>query len=173
VYLVINGYETEMAGTYHVEFESSYFSNGWLLICLVCVSIGLGVVIAAVIGRLRLKERGGCGIAFIALWCTFWLSFSLWWLVNTVITGWNYTTALRDGRCKIIEGTVEVLYEQPYSGHAPGDRIRIDGQEFQFSYYTAALSYSRTIAHGGVLRDGTKARLHYLDGAILKVEIAP
>jgi hypothetical protein len=82
-----------------------------------------------------------------------------------------YTSALRNGRCGIAEGVVRVLRQQPAGGHAAGDRVRLGDREFEVNYYRSTLAYNQTIAHGGALTDGTRARVHYLDGAILKVEI--
>ena len=50
--------------------------------------------------------------------------------------------------------------------------MRINSREFDVNYYESSLAYQQTIAHGGILVAGAKVRLHYLNGKILKVEVA-
>lgn len=58
-------------------------------------------------------------------WAPFWFGITLLWLFSAVHDAYEFTGALRHGRCSIVEGTVSVLHEQPRSGHAAGDRIQI------------------------------------------------
>ena len=156
---------------YRTAFEVSYFSNGTLLTSLGFLAVGLVLTVAAMAGKFRLKEQGGCTIAALVLWCTAWNSVSVLMLAATLRSGWTYTNALRNGRCEVVEGVVEVVHLEPKTGHDPGDRIRVAGREFQYSYFTGTLPYKQTVTHGGVLVDGANVRLHYLQGAILKVEV--
>jgi hypothetical protein len=160
-----------MTGGYRTAFEVSYFSNGWLLISTGMLAAGLLMLAAVLTGRVRWRESGDTviGLVVCSLLCS---AISLPWLVSNLRAGGTYTRALREDRCEVVEGTVEVLHLQPKSGHDAGDRIRVGGREFQYSYFAATLSYHRTVAHGGALTDGAKVRLHHLDGAILKVEVA-
>lgn len=87
--------------------------------------------------------------------------------------GHKFMSALAKNQCDIVEGPVQVLHEQPADGHDPegGDHIRIDGKEFDINYWTETLCYNKTISHGGELKNGVVARLHYIGNDILKVEI--
>jgi hypothetical protein len=136
------------------------------------LAVGLAVTTAAVTGKFRLRKSGGCALAIMTVWCLIWNSFTVLWLASTLLAGWRYTQALREGLCEVAEGTVEVLHLQPAGGYDPGDRIRVDGREFQYSDFEAVLAYRQTVSHGGVLRNGAKVRLHYLHERILKVEVA-
>jgi len=72
----------------------------------------------------------------------------------------------------VIEGTVHVLREQPHGGHSPGDLIEIAGRQLEIDYFRSnMLAYKRTIAHGGHLTEGVQARLHLIDGLIVRVDI--
>jgi hypothetical protein len=62
---------------------------------------------------------------------------------------------------KIVEGDVHVLHLEPENGHAAGDIIEIDGVEFEFSCFHDTLGYNKTIVYGGVLTEGTFARVYY------------
>ncbi|MBI3985829.1 MAG: hypothetical protein HY343_02830 [Lentisphaerae bacterium] len=73
----------------------------------------------------------------------------------------------------VIEGTVHVLREQPYGGHAPGDLIEIDGVQVEIDKFRSnMLAYAQTIAHGGHLTEGIRARLFLIDGLIVRVDVA-
>ena len=72
---------------------------------------------------------------------------------------------------EIEEGTVEVLRTQPHEGHAPGDLVRIDGMEFEISFFLMTAAYRQTVSHGGALREGAQARVFHKNGRILRVDI--
>jgi hypothetical protein len=133
--------------------------------------VGLGVSAAVATGRLRRRERGGCAAVGLAFGCLVVVLASGQALGTTVRSGRAYTDALRDGRCEVVEGEVEVLVLQPRAGHNDGDRIRVGGREFRIDRNSSTPAYNRTVAGGGVLTHGARVRLHHLDGAILKVEV--
>jgi hypothetical protein len=72
---------------------------------------------------------------------------------------------------RVAEGIVEVLHTQPWSGHDKGDIIRIGQATLEVNYYVATVGYKKTIANGGVLKNGVYARVYYTDGTILRVDI--
>src|SRR5438477_78309 len=74
-------------------------------------------------------------------------------------------------RSDVIEGVISVKHEQPASGHTKGDVITIEGKEFEVNQFLVTPGYKTTISHGGALKQGVYARLHYHDGIILKAEI--
>jgi hypothetical protein len=80
-------------------------------------------------------------------------------------------SAYRDKRYEVVEGPVQVLHQQPASGHTKGDVIRVNGKEFEVNYFYATPAYHKTIVHNGVLNAGTYARVYYYDGEILRVDI--
>ena len=160
-----------MGGTYTTVFEVSWFGDANLLKPLLFLSIGVMAVFT--IGR-RIgsdKKAPFEKWIFYCLWVPIWFGVTLPWLFSTVRDTWRFRQALRYEQCAIVEGTVSVLYEQPGSGHASGDRIRIGDKEFVYSYFHETVAYHRTVAHGGALINGATARLHYLADTILKVEV--
>jgi hypothetical protein len=160
-----------MNGGYTIVFEVSYFSNGFLLWNIGFLAVGIAVVTQAIGSRMPGSRQQKAPIFAVCLWSAFWFFASGAWLYSNLTHGHRYTDALANNQCEVVEGTVQVLHEQPAGGHAAGDRIRIGDKEFTYSYFHAVLSYNRTISHGGQLKNGVAARLHYLDNAILKVEI--
>lgn len=66
-----------------------------------------------------------------------------------------------DGTYSVVEGSVLVLHEQPYGGHARGDVIVVDNIEFEFSYFSESFGYHQTISRGGILKQDAVVRLAY------------
>jgi len=155
--------------TYRTIFEASYLSNGTLLSSLSFVAIG---VVAGALGWRLWRQNVRWPAIFISFICCIWLIASVSFAYVNVRDARAYKAALREGRCEVVEGVVEVMYQQPEGGHAPGDRIRVGGRKFEYSYFTSRLAYNRTVAHGGVLVQGAKVRVHDLNGAIVKIELA-
>jgi hypothetical protein len=87
---------------------------------------------------------------------------------------------LKSDNIEIVEGIVEVEFEQPESGHTGGDIIHIGNKTFEIQYYSSSFYYHQSIAHGGFLKQGESVRISYLptleeesslgDGKILKIE---
>jgi hypothetical protein len=105
----------------------------------------------------------------VLVWSIGWLSMHL--LPNTFGHTNKLVSAYHDKRHEVVEGPVEVLHQQPYHGHSEGDRIRVGGKEFVISYFYYTPAYTKTIAHKGVLNQGTYARLYYYDREILRIDI--
>ena len=160
-----------MPTTYQTIFETSPLANGMLALSLVFLIIGVFGAPLLIMGTSGSKPLLGSRRAAMILWAVLWNGVSFYWVGHNLLTAYRCHHALRDGTCQVVEGTVEVLHEQPYSGHASGDRIRIGGREFEVNHYLSTLGYNRTIAHGGVLKNGVRARLHVDGPMILKVEI--
>ena len=73
---------------------------------------------------------------------------------------------------EIVEGKVNVLWRQPYNGHAPGDLIQVGTKSFTINYFTMTHAYNQTISHGGCLRDGVNVRIFYSGNKILRIDVA-
>lgn len=71
----------------------------------------------------------------------------------------------------IVEGTVKVSFEQPANGHTQGDIIIINDKVFEINYFLVTPCYHTTIAYGGVLKDGVRARVYHYNDNILRVDI--
>ena len=134
--------------------------------------------VAALIGSLSLlvrNVRGSKGVkdyvgpVFVLIWSVIWISMHL--LPNVFGHVSKLMSAYRDKRYEIVEGPVQVLWQQPYTGHSKGDVIRVNGKEFVVNYFYATPAYHNTIAHKGVLTQGAYARLYYFEGEILRVDI--
>jgi len=138
---------------------------------LLFLAVGVIAVIVMTTEKTSTPREGVFKRVFLLVWGTFWISASLFWFVSAARETHKLTQALKEGRCAVVEGTVSVLREQPMSGHAAGDRIRIGDKEFVYSYFVASPGYHMTVSHGGALVNGASVRLHYLGETIVKVEV--
>jgi hypothetical protein len=134
--------------------------------------------VAALLGSLRLLVRNWKRreSAKDYIWPVFVLIWSLGWLYGHLLPNVfghinKLVNAYQDRRYEIVEGPVEVLHQQPKTGHTKGDVIRVNGKEFEVNYFYATPAYHNTIAHKGALNAGTYARIYYYDGEILRVDI--
>ena len=83
----------------------------------------------------------------------------------------NLVTAYQEGQYQVVEGHVQVLHQQPVTGHTKGDIITVNGKQFEVNYFYATPAYRNALAHGGVLGSGVYARLYYHNAEILRVDI--
>jgi len=83
----------------------------------------------------------------------------------------NLVRAYGDGRYQVVEGQVQVLHEQPVTGHTKGDIITVNGKQFEVNYFYLTPAYRNTLAHGGVFASGVYARIYYHNGEILRIDI--
>ena len=155
-------------------FEITRNSNGVfgdevfrLLIGVVAL---LGSLRALVRNRRREKSRRDyIGPIFILVWSVVWIYMHM--LPNVFGHINRLVNAYRDKQYEIVEGPVEVLHQQPATGHSKGDVIRVNGKEFVVDYFHYTPAYRNTIAHKGILNAGTYARIYYSDGEILRVDV--
>ena len=155
-------------------FEITRNSNGVFAGTVFRLLIG----VAALIGALRVlvrnrrrksSRRDYIGPIFILVW-------SLWWIYLhnfPVVFGHidKLANAYQQKQYQIVEGPVQVLYQQPATGHTKGDVIKVNGQEFEVNYFYVTPAYHNTIAHKGALNAGAYARIYYYNGEILRVDI--
>ena len=160
-----------MNGAYQTVFEISYFSNGSLLESFAFLCAGIIAIVVIVFGWKFSKISRSKLILFSYVGLPFWFLFSGFWFYSNISTGKMWTSALANNQCEVVEGIVQVLHQQPWSGHDVGDHISIGGKDFTYSDYVETLGYHQTISHGGQLKNGVVARLHYIGDVILKVEI--
>ena len=106
---------------------------------------------------------------FVIAWALLWLYLHNFPYVFGHIN--NLVRAYRDGQYQVVEGQVQVLHEQPATGHTKGDIITVNGKQFEVNYFYLTPAYRNTLAHGGVLQSGVYARLYYYNGEILRVDI--
>ena len=162
-----------MGQDYESIYEVSLIGNPDVYWSLTFLAVGVGAA-WTFFKQWRPRDLRGCRSVLLGfMWASIWLTFSTFWVVGVILHSLEDQRRLRDGHCQVAEGVVSVLHIGARGGKDGGDRIAIGGVEFQYSYYDASKpGYRRIIRKGGRLTQGTKARVHYYDGALLKVEIA-
>jgi hypothetical protein len=159
-----------MTEQYRTVFEVSYFSNGTLFQSLFVLILCLSILLVARIIRghmtpteLEATRKKFSSFRLIILACG---SISGIWIIANICQGYKLTHALKEGRCAVVEGPVQVLRREPSTGHSE-NIIQIGDKRFDYTAWNEELPY-----HGGeLLVDGIMARVHCLGNAILKVEI--
>jgi hypothetical protein len=154
-------------------FEIARGSNGVfadeVFRLLIGVAALIGGVTALVLNCENKSVKSWVGPVFLTCWALFWLylhnfpySFGH---INSLVR------AYRHGRYQVVEGQVQLLHEQPATGHTKGDIITVNGKQFEVNYFYLTPAYRNTLAHGGVLGGGVYARIYYYNGEILRVDL--
>jgi hypothetical protein len=122
---------------------------------------------ALVVAVLFLRRRKNLFLKFIVagLFLTWWgTSWSSNWSQDYTRFEQEYKhlqEIYANQQYQIAEGNVHVLHAQPAEGHAKGDVITVGGVEFEINAFLVTFGYNQTISHGGVLTEGTNARIYY------------
>ena len=161
------------ASDFVTVFEIARGSNGVfageVFRLLVGIAALIGGVTALIFQWRNNGLKGWLGPVFITAWSLLWLYLHNFPYVFGHIN--SLVRAYRDGQYQVAEGQVQVLHEQPATGHTRGDIITVNGKQFEVNYFYATPAYRNTLVHGGVLQSGVYARLYYYNGEILRVDI--
>ena len=154
-------------------FEIARGSNGVfggeVFRLLIGVTALIGGVTALIFNWKNQELKSWFGPLFVTSWGLLWLHLHNFPYSFDHIN--NLVRAYRHGQYQVVEGQVQVLHEQPATGHTKGDIITVNGKQFEVNYFYATPAYRNTLAHGGVLQSGVYARLYYYNGEILRVDI--
>jgi hypothetical protein len=161
----------------HTVFDITVDSNGIGGDAWIRMGFGIAATIASMVWLVRVWRRqsgwrqmlnAACLIGLGAIWLI--VTLPLW---NLVSDSDRLRLIQLRGQSEVTEDAVHVTHMQPLHGHASGDRIVVDGRQFEIDYFRLTPGYRQTIAHGGALREGVYARLHHYGGVITKVEVRP
>jgi len=155
-------------------FEITRNSNGIFAGAVFRLLIGVAALIGAVrvLVRNRRREssrRDYIGPIFLLVWSLFWIYLHNFPHVFGHID--RLMSAYRQKQYQIVEGPVQILHQQPATGHSKGDIVAVNGQQFEVNYFYATPAYHNTLAHGGVLGAGVYARIYYYNGEIVRIDI--
>lgn len=167
---------------YITIFEiSRKWTDYFIVLSVICAIIGLSLAAVLIIYVLKNWKNWQTDkkprkeiiflIFFILIWGLGW-SFGSFVIYSNIRFGNELTGAYYSDNYEIIEGIVEVLHQQPKSGHDSGDLIRINHKEIEFSYFGSTPAYHQTISHGGVLENGVYVRLYLYKGNILRIDVS-
>ena len=162
------------ASDFVTVFEITRNSNGVFAGAVFRLLIGVVALIGAlrVLVRNRQRERSRrdyIGPIFVLVWSLFWIYLHNFPHQFGHID--RLVNAYQQKQYQIVEGPVQVLHQQAYTGHGKGDVISVNGQQFEVNYFYATPAYRNTVAHKGALNTGTYARIYYYNGEILRVDI--
>ena len=136
---------------------------------LVGISALIGGVTVLVFNGKNNRSKSWIAAVFAILWSLFWLylhNFShVFGHINSLVRAYH------DKQYQVVEGPIQVLHEQPATGHTKGDIITVNGKQLEVNYFYATPAYRNTLAHRGVLRGGVYARIYCYNGEILRVDL--
>ena len=98
----------------------------------------------------------------------------LWTTASFAATFARYRSlraAMVSGQAQVVEGRVAEFAPMPYEGHTL-EHFTVNGQPFAYSDYVETPGFHNTSSHGGPVRDGLPVRITYVEGIILRLEIA-
>ena len=155
-------------------FEIARNSNGVFAGAVFRLLIGVVALIGALRSLVRNRRRESSrrdyiGPIFILVWSLFWIYLHNFPHQFGHID--RLVNAYQQKQYEIVEGPVQVLHQQPATGHSKGDVVRVNGKELEVNYFLATPAYRITIAHHGVLGQGAYARLYYYNGEILRIDL--
>lgn len=120
------------------------------------------------------KFRGLRGSGLVGLGAVF-ASFSVLWtsLASFGMVAVNLTAQreVKSGACTVVEGAVTDFHPMPEDGHPP-ENFSLNGVRFEYSDFNITGGFNNTASHGGPIRQGLPVRICYLDGEILRLEVA-
>ena len=144
-------------------FEIATGSNGVfageVFRLLIGVAALIGGVTTLTLNWKNKSVKSWVGPIFVTAWALLWLYLHNFPYVFGHVN--DLVKAYRHGQYQVVEGPVQVLHEQPATGHTKGDIITVNGKQFEVNYFYLTPAYRNTVAHGGVLASGVYARIYY------------
>jgi len=161
--LVDTGAMSSAAPNLQTVFEITRNSNGVLgdevFRLLIGAAALIGGVTALVFNSKNKGLKSWIGPVFVTVWSVSWLYLHNFPHVFRHIN--SLVEAYRNGKYQVVEGLVQVLHEQPATGHTNGDIISVNGKQFEVNYFYLTPAYRNTLAHAGVLNSGVYVRIYY------------
>jgi len=155
-------------------FEITRNSNGIFAGTIFRLLIGVTALVGGLRSVVFRWRRGGnvnhyIEALFLIGWSFFWIYLHNFPHVFGHIN--RLVNAYRENQYQVVEGPVQILHQQPATGHTKGDIVAVSGEQFEVNYFYLTPAYRNTLAHRGVLTAGTDARIYYYNGEILRVDI--
>jgi hypothetical protein len=130
----------------------------------------LGIAGSAVVILLR-KYLWPRSLAFILVVVP--IVIVLWTVTVSVMTIGSYVrlaSALRNGRCKYVEGPITEFVPMPPSGHG-WEVFKVGGVSFRYSKYDITPGFRQVRVDGSPLYQGAWVKVWYIDNEIARLEL--
>lgn len=154
--------------------SSTSFFTTFQTIGMIALGFGIIWVVFTIILVVKLKQRALWIVGIIAL-CPLLFGCLFTFAGGTAASTSNQeyerlSNVYKSQAWKIAEGNVHLVRSQPRGGHAAGDLVIVNGVEFVIDYFNSSWGYHNTVAYGGILKDGTYARIYYEGKTILRID---
>lgn len=134
----------------------------------------LGVPFAG-LGLFALLAKRNKGQAPLYFFLILGGSFAAICIVGTLLLiglgRYRLTSALRHGRCQVVEGVVEDFRPVPLDGRGE-ESFAVAGHRFRYSDYQFLPGFHQSQFRGGPIREGLQVKIYHVDGDIARLEIA-
>lgn len=144
------------------------------------VALGLLSAVVGIAGLLRSRRRfraawtaGRAALAFLAVIGVLWLLMLVPAFAVQIGRLRSMVRAYRSGDCAVAEGVVHVVRVQSREAADEPEIVDVGGTRLEIDQRAVGPAYSKTVAWGGALREGVRARVCHHQGRILSVQVAP
>lgn len=161
---MLKGIKT-MEYTIVFDVSDTGFRHWWFPV-VGLVFVGVGVVLMRVRRHLPRVHRW-FPIVLLAIAIP-WTVFAF---LGTLAGYWGLASALRDGRCEVVEGVVSDFHPMPRGGHSTESFV-VEGRRFEYSDFNLSAGFNNAASHGGPIRNGVRVRIHHLGNDIARLEVA-
>jgi hypothetical protein len=157
-----------MSPDYVTAYKISMRSSDWAFAFAGMIPLLLGALIAVGKYKLRWKQPrwvfvGACRV-FGLVWCLT-VGFSV------ISSDRKAITSYEQGKYSLVEGIVTDFRPMPYEGHQD-ECFSVGTHRFCYSDYGVSPGFHNAASHGGPIREGLPVRVAYLDGDILRLDVA-
>lgn len=144
--------------------KKGYQAGEGLGIGLLFIGIGAGLLLLQRVVRFRWTFLPAAFFGFAIFWTVAWVAL-------TLTDYFELASALRHGRCDVVEGLVTQFHPMPPGGHDV-ESFSVGGKHFEYSDWVMSGGFHQSSTHGGPIREGLRVRIHYLGKDIARLEIA-
>ena len=157
---------------YRIVYDAGvHFPFEWVLLIPVAM-FGIGLGASIYLSRQAGTSRSGrLRRGFMVLWTCGVGLLGIGVFIDTYNHFVYHRDSLRSGRVRVVEGVVSQFDPEPPEGHHD-ESFDVAGQHFSYSQYVLNSGFNHSRGAGGPIRDGLQVRITYLDGQILRLEIA-
>lgn len=130
----------------------------------------VGGLLAVILRRWRAWARFGGMYFFLGLFAA---GIQVEEAFERKLTRDDLHRAYLDGRCEVVEGVAHVTQFWAADAHNEADFVKVGDHSFTIGSKYHGIAYSRTVANGGVLREGAGVRVWLYEGHVVRIDRAP
>jgi hypothetical protein len=139
----------------------------WMVLTIPWIFVYSSMIWVLDRGNIRIKISMGLRYVLLVLF----VSLAVFGIYMTTSDYLDFRNALDENKCSVVTGVVTNFDPMPWGGHKE-ESFLVNGLKFSYSNFEPSVGFNNSASHGGPIRDGLNVRIHYLDGKILRLELA-